>query len=175
MNRTIASRARTSTLELADVLSSIFALELLAPSPVIYLVSPWISDVQLLQSRFGRYRGLKPDSARGVLTLADILNELAERPLLSEPSSHPSIRIIYRSNATGVESFLGRLSSRVQRRSAAHLHEKGLLTRRCYLRGSMNFTFSGINLNDEHVELTTEQAQIAQAELSMRELWERAQ
>jgi len=161
-------------MQLADVLGSLFALELISPSPIIYLVSPWISDIQLLHNHFGRYRSLMPDSTRDILMLADILNELADRYHPANASGHVTVRVIYRPGTVGIHSFLARLSLQVERRAASDLHEKGLLTSRCYLRGSMNFTFSGVNLNDERVELTTDPGDIGQAHLNMQDLWERA-
>jgi hypothetical protein len=52
------------------------------------------------------------------------------------------------------------------------MHEKGLIGDHFYLRGSMNFTYSGVNLNDEHVELTTEPEQVALALAEAKATWE---
>jgi hypothetical protein len=52
------------------------------------------------------------------------------------------------------------------------LHEKGLIGENFYLRGSMNFTYSGIYINDEHIELTTEPDQVARAILEAQQRWE---
>jgi len=126
-NRSIKSKARAGSLQLTDCLSSLFALELMYPSPEIYLISPWISNVTLISNR----------------------------------SKHQQ-----------TEEFLNLLPENIERRGIETLHEKGLITHHFYLRGSMNFTFSGVNLNDESVELTTDQQDVALALLEARQRWE---
>jgi len=59
-NRVVKSRARSSSSQLADMIGTLFALELLAPSPEMYVVSPWMSDAPLLDSSFGRFRAFFP-------------------------------------------------------------------------------------------------------------------
>src|SRR6476659_6908334 len=78
-NRVIKSRSRDSAMQLSDCLSSLAALELLAPSAELYLISPWIGDVQLLDNRFGQFRSIAPDGGRRVLTLSVFLAALVER------------------------------------------------------------------------------------------------
>lgn len=163
-NRIIKSRVRSSTVQLADCLGSLLALELLAPSPDLYLISPWLSDMPLVTNQFGQYRPVVASLVAGDLGLAQVLNLLAERGM--------RIRIIYKSDQPQTEQFIGRLPASIERRATATLHEKGLVTAQFYLRGSMNFTFSGSNLNDEAVELTTEPTQVALALAEARVQWE---
>lgn len=163
-NRLIKSSARDSSLQLAACLSSLFAVELLAPSPELYLISPWISNMPLLPNRFGQFRALMPDLSRSALTLADLLSTLAERGV--------QVRIMCRPNQTQTEDFLRRLSPSISMRKADTLHEKGLVSAQFYLRGSMNFTYSGVNLNDETIELTTDPEEVARALLEARRRWE---
>ena len=42
------------------------------------------------------------------------------------------------------------------------LHTKGIFTRHGSLTGSMNITFSGVNINDEHLVYTISKEAIAQ-------------
>ena len=163
-NRSIKSKARAGSLQLADCLSSLFALELMRPSSEIYLISPWISNLTLISNRFGQFRTVIGDSGEGDLRLASILKILAERGV--------RVRVMYRSEHLQTEEFLNLLSENIERRSIETLHEKGLITQYFYLRGSMNFTYSGVNLNDESVELTTEPQDVALAFLEARQRWE---
>lgn len=166
-NRSIKSRAKGSSLQLTDCLSSLLALELLSPGPELYLISPWISEIRLLDDRFSQYRGVLSDSNREVLPLGTIFAILAERGT--------QVRIICRPNHPQTEGFLRKLPPEVECRHAQTLHEKGLISHRFYLRGSMNFTYSGVNLNDESVELTTDPAQVALAVVEVRKRWEDAE
>jgi hypothetical protein len=163
-NRIIKSIARKSSIQLTDCLSSLFALELLSPSRALYLFSPWLSDVLLLHNSFGQFRAIIPELSENDLRLADLLNILAERGTLA--------RIVCRPDQPHTEDFLRKLSSSIKVKQVETLHEKGLVSEHFYLRGSMNFTFSGIHLNDEHVELTTEPHQVALALAEAQQRWE---
>ncbi len=163
-NRSIKSKARSSSVQLTDCLSSLFALELICPSPEVYLISPWISNVTLISNRFGQFRAVMRDSGEGDLRLAAILTALAERGV--------KVRVMCRSKHQQTEEFLNLLPENIERRSIETLHEKGLITHHFYLRGSMNFTYSGVNLSDESVELTTDPQDVALALIEARQRWE---
>src|SRR5262249_23440385 len=162
-NRIIKSRAKDSTRQLADCLHSLLVLELLSPSSALYLVSPWISNVPLIDNRYAQFRPLMPDFGRGPIALGPVLSTLAERGT--------AVRVVYRPSHPITMEFVSRLPASVERRPSETLHEKGLITDRFYLRGSMNFTFSGVHLNDESVELTTEPDQVALALAEAQQRW----
>lgn len=163
-NRSIMSKARSGSVQLTDCLSSLLALELMYPGPEIYLISPWISNVPLLSNRFGQFRPVMDDGRKGDLRLAAILSLLAERGV--------KVRVMCRSRHQQTEEFLNLLPESVERRMSETLHEKGLISYHFYLRGSMNFTYSGVNLNDERVELTTDLQDVALALFEARQRWE---
>lgn len=77
-NRTIKSTAHNQSVQLIHAMSSLFVLELLAPSKAIYLFSPWVTDVPLLDSAFGQFRPLLPENEQEKARLSTILNKLAE-------------------------------------------------------------------------------------------------
>jgi hypothetical protein len=164
-NRWIKSSARGGAVQLTDCLHSLFALELMCPSPEMYLISPFINDVPLLSNRFGQFRTVMGDNGEGELRMKLLLTTLAER------GTH--IHILYRPDDKN-EEFLRALPDAVERRSSETLHEKGLITAHFYLRGSMDFTYSGVNLNDESIELTTDAQDIALALIEVRQRWEEA-
>lgn len=163
-NRIIKSIARKSSIQLTDCLSSLFALELMSPSHIVYLFSPWISDVLLLGNSFGQFRAAIPEFSEDDVSLAGLLNVLTERGT--------QVRLLCRPDQPHTEDFLRKLSSAIKVKRVETLHEKGLISEHFYLRGSMNFTFSGVNLNDEHVELTTEPHQVALALAEAQQRWE---
>jgi hypothetical protein len=163
-NRTIKTTAHDQATQLRDSLASLFALELMAPSEELFLISPWISDVELLNSAFGQFRSVMPEVEGRNMRLSSILNTLAERGT--------TVRIICREEQGYTRQFLDRLTERIQKGCLETLHEKLLITRHFYFRGSMNFTYSGINLNDEHSELSTDPGDIAKALIEARRRWE---
>lgn len=163
-NRVIKSRARTSSVELSDCLRSLIALELMSRSNIIYLISPWISDMPLVDNRFGQFRAIMPELGKTQLGLADVLLTLADRG--------SCVRVMYRPEVPQTEQFLRRLPAMIERKSIDHLHEKGFICDHFYLRGSMNFTYSGVNINEESIELTTESEQVANALIEAHHMWE---
>ena len=72
------------------------------------------------------------------------------------------------------DELLHNLSNKknIEFRRGETLHEKGLITHHFYLRGSMNFTYAGIKLNDESVELTTDPNEVSHAIAEARRRWE---
>jgi len=104
-----------------------------------------------------------PEMSKGQLGLVDVLTILAERG--------SQVRVMYR-HTPQTERFLRRLPSIVERKEIEYLHEKGFICSHFYLRGSMNFTFSGVNINEESIELTTEPDQVAGAHIEAQHMWE---
>lgn len=164
LNRSIKSKARGSSVQLIDCLSSLFLLELLSPSPELYLISPWLSKVALINNRFGQFRAVTSELNKSELHLADILT------LLSEKGTR--VRILCRPRSPQTEEVLALLPKNIECRRTETLHEKGLISHHFYLRGSMNFTYAGVNLNDESLELTRKPEEVAGAIIAVRARWE---
>lgn len=163
-NRLIFSKSRRYSLEIAECLHSLFALEVTSPSRMIYLVSPWISNVKILSNRTGQLNSILPDYQNIDIRLANTLNLLCDKGT--------EVRIICRPNQYYTERFLRILSEEASYVFSEKLHIKGLLTDHFYLRGSMNFTYSGINQNEETVELTNDPEEIALVSFELEKQWE---
>lgn len=162
-NRIIQRRSRSMSMQLTDCLQSLFALEFVHPSRTLYLISPWISNIVVLTSRYGNFRPLLPGMDNGSLRLAEALEILSDRGT--------RVRLICRPAQPETETFLRRLPGSISYRYDTHIHEKGLIGQHFYLRGSMNFTYHGIHLNGEHVELTTDPHEVSQARLEADQTW----
>lgn len=170
--RVIRKNASASGREAFDLLGSLFGLELLRPSRCLWMVSPWISDLPLLDNRFGGFPGL--DSfGRRMITLSEVLVTLADH----------SASIVVATRQDGINvPFLNRLAQltlehAVQARVAVvtvpperRLHDKSLAGDDFAIAGSMNFTFSGALLNEEQVQLHTDEAYVANTQ---RDLFQR--
>lgn len=162
-NRQIFSRSRQSSSQLADLVGSIFALELLSPSREVYLISPWITDLAVIRNGQAELRALLPDRATGDVWLSTVLMRLAERGT--------DVRVVCRPGQASTEEFLRKLPSSVETRRHDPLHAKGLITDHAFLSGSMNFTYSGLHLNDETVDLKTSTEDVAKAQLEAASYW----
>jgi hypothetical protein len=163
-------RARAER-EVENLLQSILAAELLAPSEVTWLVSPWITDVGVLDNKTGSFSGLEPTWGRRQILLVEALNALLRRGgyvVVATRTDEHNLRFVRRlefaAESAGVSSrLLVRLDDRER------LHEKGLLGDDYYLSGSMNFTYNGIRLHDEAVKFDLTESVVAQARLNFRQ------
>ncbi len=152
-------------MELRRCLSSTLALELAYHSKELYLFSPWISDVALLNNAFGQLRAVIPELESTSVRLSTILNLLSERNVM--------IRLLTRAqDRRNVDDFERKLAPTIQVQHSPNLHEKGLITNRIFVSGSMNFTYSGVNINAERVIITDESDKVASALIEARAHWE---
>jgi phosphatidylserine/phosphatidylglycerophosphate/cardiolipin synthase-like enzyme len=150
--------------EIKDLLQSLMVGEFLAPSKEFWLVSPWISNLQVLDNRAGTFRGLYSGTNYRSASLVDVLEYLAntgaEVTVVTRPVDSADIvqELERRSASVRVPGFL-----RVIERET--LHTKGLLGDTFCVSGSMNFTYSGVNLNDEFVTLHTDEQEVSRIRL----------
>jgi phosphatidylserine/phosphatidylglycerophosphate/cardiolipin synthase-like enzyme len=166
VNRVIRKSRAQSAGDVLDLLSALFAAELISPSACLWLVSPWISDVELIDNSAGTYSMLNR-SGRRRIHLAEILVALAAQGTRVVVATTPH---------THNDTFLRRLTllARDLRVEDAvevvvdptgHLHTKALTGDDYALVGSMNITHHGIHLREEHVELKTEADFVARARM----------
>jgi hypothetical protein len=153
--RRIFKTSSTSCSEIRELLESVFAAELLSPSQCLWLVSPWLTDLELLDNRAGAWSALDPQWGLRQIRLVELLGRtlsvgvhvvVATRPDAHNEQFLRKINDFARS--AGVESLLT-----VHRKSS--LHHKGFLGDDFYLSGSMNFTFNGVEILDEGVTFET--------------------
>jgi hypothetical protein len=157
--------------EIRDLLESLFVAELLAPGPEIWLVSPWVSDLELLDNRSGAYSALDSYWPKRFLTLAELL----AFALKTNPNT--KLRVVTRSdphNAKFCERLrrLAELDGTDNRLSIASdkdkLHSKGLIGTAFAMNGSMNFTRNGVSIFDEMVQFETAPDRLAQLRINFQ-------
>lgn len=157
--------------EARELLQAIFAAELLAPSRCLWIVSPWISNIQVIDNEARTFQPPDTTWGRGLIRLADILRELARRGT--------SVVIATRPDEQN-EAFLEELKrvlrdvgcdERLVVHRAAQLHEKGVAGDDFYLGGSMNLTWNGIEVLEESLHYTTEPESVAIVRLQYRQRW----
>ncbi len=154
---------------LPDLIQSIFAAEILSPSGELWLVSPWVSDIPVLDNRAGEYTVLVPTWDRIPIRLSQVLLYLAGRSTRicvatrNDDHNQPFLHALH-DKVTSSESS-------IQIREAPLLHEKGLLGGNFFLSGSFNFTYYGITLNEEIAYLYTDPTLVAENSIAFRERW----
>lgn len=165
--RRIFKSAVTSQNLIRELLQLMLLGEILAPGgDRAWLVSPWISNVVLLDNRAGGFNSVNPEWSGREIRLVEIAVTLMARSTrLGIATSHDSHN----------DAFIDALASAAEEAGTAemltiiqrqHLHTKGVLLKRGLLTGSMNLTYNGLELNDEMVIYDTSPKTLAEARLN---------
>lgn len=154
---------------LGELLSSVLASEVLWPSERLWLVSPWISDIAVLDNSTGAFQTLVPGWERASVRLSQVLIHLAQQ----RTELFVALRPVHHNDPfrVALQEAQKTLRDRIHLFSSVHLHEKGMLGDGFYLKGSFNFTFSGIQINEEIASFTTDATAIAEARIDFSEHW----
>jgi phosphatidylserine/phosphatidylglycerophosphate/cardiolipin synthase-like enzyme len=148
-----------------DVLTLVFAHELIVPSDTLHLVTPWVSNIVVFDNRLGEFDGLNPEWTRREIRLVDVLVAVASNDtrlvLRVRPDRHNQP---FHARLMAALDDVG-LRDRCRWSESIALHTKGLLTDHALLSGSMNFTERGVTLNDESLTVSFDAQLIAQAKV----------
>lgn len=172
--RSLRTSALSSREELADALQALFIAELLAPSDPLWIVTPWISDVVIIDNRAGRFTGLLPDMPQRPIRLTEVLLARMGRGgstvIACRPDDH-NRGFIEHLTAPTAESGLG---DDLTCRYSVDLHEKGILTQHLLLSGSMNLTYNGLRRLEESILVTDDADAVARARHAYEDRWGRS-
>lgn len=165
-SRDVAARGRHVP---QDFLQSIFICEMLVPSNPLWIVSPWISDVELLDNSARQFSTLEPDWPVGPIRLLEIIAAMLERGgsvrILANEDPHN------REFASRLQHLVERYPKQLELRHEGTLHAKGIIGERFAVEGSMNLTYSGVYRNDEHLTYRTDPRQVQERRLTLSRLW----
>lgn len=167
-SRVIRTRPRNG-IAITEVLSSVMVSELVHASREIWLVSGWVSDIVVIRNEMGAFDDILPDSGGGDLTLSDVLGRLSRLGA--------RINVAVRDDKHN-EQFLEVLRRRCAPESlriykSPDLHEKILMGDSWLLKGSMNFTWNGLNVHEESMEFVADASEAARHRLELGVRWER--
>ena len=166
-DRIIIKSDRGDREEARDLWESLLAVELLLPSREIWLVSPWITDFEVIDNRSGSYSGLDPAWPKKRLRLTEALSCLLERnprtilrivtrPTEFDATANFSRRLRYLLEINGLEDRL------VLDHFREKLHSKVLVSDNFALFGSPNSTNNGINILEETLTLRIDKPSVSQ-------------
>lgn len=165
-SRRIFKRGTSSQQEIRELLQFVFSAEILSPSERIWLVSPWISNVPILDNRSGLFTSLDPSWGQRQVRLNEILLRLTESKteviVVTRPDDHCKNFVL---RLTEDLESVGR-GEKLKVLWREKLHTKGILTKDALLTGSMNLTNNGLDLLDEQVTFDTDYKDIAQGRLN---------
>lgn len=163
--RRIFKTQTTGVATIQELMQTMFVSEVLQPGDDVWIVSPWISNVVLIDNRSGSFDALNPEWGRREIRLADVLVTLM---------SHGTKAHVVTRNESSNDSFRTKLADLVVEHDledslSVHIHDqlhtKGILLSRCLLMGSMNLTYNGMTINDEWVEFSLDSADISRTRL----------
>lgn len=167
MNRVIRKSQSASASEAADLLAGLFSAELSLPSACIWLVSPWISDVELIDNSTGGFDALARHGRRPI-RLAEILVTLATQGthiVVGTTTDDHNTRFLQRLRVLAEDLRVAdKLTISID--TTDNLHTKALTADDFALSGSMNITFNGIQIREELIDLRTEPSYVAEARMS---------
>src|SRR5262245_56982388 len=75
-HRRIFKSAITSRKTIQELITLMMASELVDPGPAVWIVSPWITDVPLLDNRAGGFDAINPEWGHREVRLADVAVQL---------------------------------------------------------------------------------------------------
>lgn len=151
-SRDIMTNSPLGKRQLKEVLGSIFAGVIIIPQD-IWLVTAWLTDFDVLDNRSGNWSYLNPQWGSRMITFLELLETAV--------ISGCKLNLVVKDNDIN-DSSIHRLKTNLREeigfrmKLSPNLHIKGLLTESCFLQGSMNFTYSGANRNEELVTLTAD-------------------
>jgi hypothetical protein len=159
--------SRVSSRQVPDLLQAIFVSEMIAPSHCLWIVSPWISDIPVIDNSANTFQYLNSSWIRGSIRFSQILRALADVGTTIHVATRPL------SHNYGFIERLGEGAStnNIRTHLVQELHEKGIVGDSFYLGGSMNFTHNGITVNEEAVIYETSPEIVAARRIIFNDRW----
>lgn len=166
MSRVIRKSQTASASEAADLLTGLFTAELATSSKCLWLVSPWISDVEMIDNSAGTFTALSRFGKRRV-RLTEILVCLAGRGchvVVGTTTDPHNTRFVERlRQLCGDMRVEDRVTVNID--SSENLHTKAITGDDFALSGSMNITYNGIEVREELIQLHLDPTFVAQAKM----------
>mgnify|MGYP000016899391 CR=1 FL=1 len=160
-NRQIFLHGALGFRQFKEVLSNLLMGLTLCPDE-IWLVSPWITDFQLLDNRSGDWNSIQPEWGAKFVHMSELL--------ILAVNSGCKLNLVTTSDEIN-DNFLKKLTDNIENSEdynlvvSDQLHTKGLLCSSFFLAGSLNFTYSGTSKNEECIKLDTNTKSISEAKL----------
>ncbi|MFS2004570.1 phospholipase D-like domain-containing protein DpdK [Duganella sp. CT11-25] len=155
-----------------DLLQSLFIAELLKPSSCLWMAFGWISDIEVIDNRARQFGALQPDWPASGIRLSQLMSALVEAggqlSLVLRDVDHN------RQFISAIKPMRERFPGQVKIAVGAEVHDKGILGDDFLLSGSMNLTYNGVTINDEHLTLRTDMASVQEWRLTLEQKWGRA-
>jgi phosphatidylserine/phosphatidylglycerophosphate/cardiolipin synthase-like enzyme len=164
-SRQFLQTARSARNGPRELLQTVFVSELLSPSRCLWIVSPWLRDVPVLDNTAGEFASLVPAFPHTFVRLTYLLRELVGRGTAivvatrKEPGNRQVLDALGALGDSEAVTFLDR----------DVLHAKGIVGDGYSLIGSMNLTYNGIERLDEMLVFETSGAKVEELRLTFHQ------
>src|SRR5437762_2920552 len=111
--------------QVPDLLQNIFVAELLCPSRCLWLVSPWVSDIPIIDNRTNGFLAFESRWVRSQITLSQVLIRLMELGTTIHVATRPDAHNMAILDRMRQIAEPNQLPIRVH--AVQELHEKGIL------------------------------------------------
>ncbi|MEU9577211.1 phospholipase D-like domain-containing protein DpdK [Streptomyces chilikensis] len=167
LRRTLRTNGR-SALRADSLIRTALLAQLASPGGEVWLVSAWISDVDLVDNSDGSFDYLLGEDAPPRCRLSDLLIRLAR--------SGTAVRVVTQkvpANAVFLERLALEEDTAVDLKvfPDESIHAKSLVGPGWMFSGSMNFTRNGLARNKEEVTYTLDEQASAQAVVDYQHEW----
>ncbi|WP_299537807.1 phospholipase D-like domain-containing protein DpdK [uncultured Streptomyces sp.] len=168
--RTLRTNAR-SALRADSLIRTALLAQLAGGQGELWLVSAWISDVELVDNSDGSFDYVLGEDPPERCRLSDLLVLLARAGM--------TVRVVTRPTVAN-EAFVQRLHAGADSTCDLRVvedddvHEKCLVGPGWIFQGSMNFTRNGLARNKEQITYAVDERAAAQALVEFQHEWERA-
>lgn len=159
-----ATAARNSVRELLQI---IFAAELVSQSRCLWIVSPWLRDVPVLDNTTGAFLSVCPELPRSEVRLSMVLRELVGRGTQLVVATRPEPGNRQLVEALGDMHYSGP-TDLILFQERNDLHAKGIVGDRYCLTGSMNLTYNGVDRLTEMLMFQTDLARVEEVRIAFR-------
>ena len=160
-----------SNLVPTEFLQSLFVAELIHPSTRIWISSPWINDINLIDNTARQFGSLVPSWPSSWIRMSDVFGALLDRGteivIISNHDPHND-ELLSRVRSLGETN-----PGKVRIIQTDEVHEKGILTDNFTLDGSMNFTYRGINISQEYLGYRCDAQTVHERRIVLEERWGR--
>lgn len=167
--RRIFKSQQTGNATTRELLQSMFVGEYLQSGDEIWIVSPWLTNIALIDNRSGNFDSLNPSWGRREVRLADVLVSFMEKDV--------RVVIVTRNIDTN-EPFVNKVRELSEMHAVGEylhvvlkpeLHTKGILLSSSLLMGSMNLTNNGLEMNDEMIQFSIDPEDIAGTRVALQQ------
>ena len=150
--------------EVRDLMESLYAVQFIDTKDDLWIVSPWISDIPIIDNSSGNYSGIDSTWPKRKITFSEVLAKLLKKnqkmkiTVVTQPVSSNKYFCDRLNDLTEIDGTNDRV--KIQKREVLHI--KGVTQGSFSFDGSMNYTKNGVEVLEEKVNFDTDRAIVAQ-------------